>query len=142
MQEIFDLDLLIAKIEDLCARNNIDVKNMLIQCGNKRQDVDNMKNGSKPSIEKILNIANFFDVSVDYLLSRTDEPHINTQTNTSSNVSNGGSGFQASHNGVVNISSSSEPDKLTARFMQRFEDLSYEEQFKVMAFVESLKKNQ
>lgn len=38
---------------------------------------DNMKRGTIPSVEKIHKIADYLNVSVDYLLGRTDNPTVN-----------------------------------------------------------------
>ena len=35
------------------------------------------KNGSIPSGEALIKIADYFDCSVDYLLGRTDKPEVN-----------------------------------------------------------------
>lgn len=36
------------------------------------------ENGQSPAInDKLITIANYFDVSIDYLLGRTDNPNIN-----------------------------------------------------------------
>jgi len=63
---------MIQKIEALCKIHNTDVKNMLLACELNRNTIDNMKKGSAPAINKIEKIANYFNVSVDYLLGRTD----------------------------------------------------------------------
>ena len=65
------------KIEDLCVSKGVKVKHMLIECGVNKNTVDNMKNGSEPSVGKIAKIADYFDCSVDYLLGRTDIPEVN-----------------------------------------------------------------
>ena len=36
--------------------------------------IQNILSGSSPSVDKIYKIADYFDVSVDYLLGRTDNP--------------------------------------------------------------------
>lgn len=71
----FNLEFLISSIETLCKQKSISVKSALEECGLKRVVVDNMKKGSVPSVDKIYTLANFFGVSVDYLLGRTDEPN-------------------------------------------------------------------
>ncbi|MHC3853870.1 helix-turn-helix domain-containing protein, partial [Streptococcus thermophilus] len=51
--------------------------------GYSRNTIYNLKN-SKPSTERISEIADFFNVSTDYLLGRTDNPTIATDDQTSS----------------------------------------------------------
>lgn len=78
----FNLEFLISSIETLCKQKSISVKSALEECGLKRVVVDNMKKGSVPSVDKIYTLANFFGVSVDYLLGRTDEPKTETSDPT------------------------------------------------------------
>lgn len=51
--------------------------------GHSRNTIYNLKN-SKPSTERISEIADFFNVSTDCLLGRTDNPAIATDDQTSS----------------------------------------------------------
>lgn len=39
-----------------------------------------MKNSDNPTKERLLVLADYFDVSVDYLLGRTDDPHFSPAT--------------------------------------------------------------
>ena len=50
------------------------VKAGLTECGVSCDLIANMKKGSFPSIEKILPIAEYLDISVDYLLGREQIP--------------------------------------------------------------------
>lgn len=65
--------ILINNIEQLCQNNNIKVNQMLLKCGLTKDVVNNMKKEkpSMPSVDKILKIAQYFNVSVDYLLGYT-----------------------------------------------------------------------
>ena len=66
------------RIKLQCKINNITIKYLLEQCKINRNFIyDVEKNNSLPSCEKLLLIANFFNISVDYLLNRTDNPDIN-----------------------------------------------------------------
>lgn len=68
--------ILINKIEQLCQNNNITVNQMLLKCGLRKDVVNNMKKEkpSIPSVDKIQKIAQYFNVSVDYLLGYNPEP--------------------------------------------------------------------
>lgn len=76
---------LATKIKQLCKLKNITVKALLNAC-----NINNVflyeleKRGKVPSVEKIELIANYLDVSVDYLLGRTDNPQNIYQGNDSS----------------------------------------------------------
>ena len=73
MEQINFLSALVNRIECLCKENNITVKVLLersLLCGSV---VDNMKKGAMPSIDKLIAIADHFNVSVDYLVGRTND---------------------------------------------------------------------
>ncbi len=61
----------VIKIQNLCNQNNIAIDAMLKKCNLNPSVIDNMKKGSMPSVDKILTIAKYFNVSVDYLLGYT-----------------------------------------------------------------------
>ena len=72
MTNKYDTTLLAKIIEQLCDEHHIAVKEMLMRSGLNRNVVDNLKKGSLPSVDKIAQIADYFDCSVDYLLGRSD----------------------------------------------------------------------
>lgn len=74
-----NINLLISNIQNLCNKKNISVDKMLKECTLKPSVVDNMKKGSFPSIDKVYLIAEYFNVSVDYLLTGKEQ-------NSSSNL--------------------------------------------------------
>ena len=60
-------------IKKVCADNNVTVKALLDACGmNKGSIYDLEKRGAFPSVDKIVKIADYLGVSVDYLLGRSD----------------------------------------------------------------------
>lgn len=67
-------DKLIETINALCNQNNISVNRMLQECSLNKSIVDNLKKGSEMSVIKLQKIADYFGVTTDYLLGRTDEP--------------------------------------------------------------------
>ena len=50
---------------------------MLVDSGLSKNVLDNMKKGSMPSVDKVAKIADFLEVSVDFLLGRTPIPEVN-----------------------------------------------------------------
>lgn len=68
MNNSFDLQYMVHRIEQLCRAQGSDVKNELIKAGVSRDVVANMKKGSVPSIDKVFLIASHFNVSIDSLL--------------------------------------------------------------------------
>lgn len=63
-----DLMITVNRIEELCKNKNISVNKMLSDIGLSAFVIRNMKNGSAPSVDKMIAIAEYFDVSMDYLL--------------------------------------------------------------------------
>ena len=129
----FDLDLLIESIERQCKKSRINVKSMLNDCGLGRNVIDNMKNGSIPSIDKIVAIANYFNVSVDYLLGGMDNLEINSGNSIKTGDING------NNNANMSISNNRSNDTIKQKFITIFDDLSPENQIEVMYFSKQLK---
>lgn len=68
MESIFNLEILTRNIIDLCAENNVSVNRMLKECGLSKSVIDNLKKGYEPQLPKIVIIADYFGVTVDYLI--------------------------------------------------------------------------
>ena len=66
---------LIEKITTLCKKKGVSVNQMALEAGVNKSFVDNLKKGSFPSADKLLLIARYFNVSVDYLLGN-DTPTV------------------------------------------------------------------
>lgn len=64
-------------IKELCDTHGISVNKMLTESGAGARTYYNILAGSHPSTDKVSKIADYFNVSVDYLLGRTDNPEIN-----------------------------------------------------------------
>ena len=65
-------------IKDLCKRKGITAKTMLEECEINRGFIYCLEKENKtPSADKIVKIADYFNVSTDYILGRTDNPEIN-----------------------------------------------------------------
>ncbi len=65
-----DNEKLIENIKFLCKRNNISQKELYRKLNITSQFAGNLKKGQKPSIETIEKIADYFLVSIDYLIGR------------------------------------------------------------------------
>ena len=74
---IFDKEVLIENISFLSIKNKVSVNKALIDSGAGKDLIANLKKGQIPSIEKLIKIADYLDVSIDYLVGRTDKPEIN-----------------------------------------------------------------
>lgn len=85
-----------------------------------------------PKADNLLNIANFLECSVDYLLGRTDEPTGNYQINTG----------DVGNNSNVNINKSNFSDT-DNELISEFKKLTFNDKAKVMSLIAELseKKN-
>lgn len=75
-------------ILSLIKKNDITEKELLKQCGINTSFLTDWKNGriKNPSFDKLVKIAQYFDVSLDYLTGRTDNPDI-INNNNEQNIS-------------------------------------------------------
>lgn len=63
------------RIKELAQKQGLSINLLEEKLGYSRNTIYNLKN-SKPSTERISEIADYFQVSTDYLLGRTDNPAI------------------------------------------------------------------
>mgnify|MGYP001623143808 FL=1 len=63
------------KIKELADKKGISINRLEEQLGFSRNTIYNMKT-KKPNAERVATIADYFNVSTDYLLGRTDNPRI------------------------------------------------------------------
>lgn len=63
------------RIKELAQKQGLSINLLEEKLGYSRNTIYNLKN-SKPSTERISEIADYFNVSTDYLLGRTDNPRI------------------------------------------------------------------
>lgn len=63
------------RIKELAKKQGLSINSLEEKLGYSRNTIYNLKN-SKPSTERISEIADYFNVSTDYLLGRTDNPNI------------------------------------------------------------------
>ena len=63
----------VEKIQDLIAKNNLSAYKLSLEIGLNKTFLTDWKNGkAKPSADALRKIADYFNVSVDYLLGRTE----------------------------------------------------------------------
>ena len=65
------------QIIKLCKASEKNITAVLEDLNMSKGNISNWRNGGYPSAEVLMKIADYFDVSVDYLLGRTDNPQIN-----------------------------------------------------------------
>ena len=70
------------RIKELAKKQGLSINLLEEKLGYSRNTIYNLKN-SKPSTERISEIADYFNVSTDYLLGRTENPNIATDGDAS-----------------------------------------------------------
>jgi len=60
------------RIQLLCQKRGVTISRLETELGFGNSSVKKWKEKSSPSIDKIIKIASYFDVSIDYLAGRTD----------------------------------------------------------------------
>ena len=73
------------RIKELAKKQGLSINSLEEKLGYSRNTIYNLKN-SKPSTERISEIADYFNVSTDYLLGRTDNPVIAGETVTKTEI--------------------------------------------------------
>lgn len=73
------------RIKELAKKQGLSINLLEEKLGYSRNTIYNLKN-SKPSTERISEIADYFNVSTDYLLGRTDNPAIAKDTVTKTEI--------------------------------------------------------
>lgn len=95
-------------------------------------------NGNIPNGETLISLSNYFDVSIDYLLGRTNEPNGVYQNSNSGNIVNGNNG----NNSPLTVNGNAaapNKDTLTEQFIQKFEQLDFDDKVDVMQYVKNKK---
>jgi len=64
--------ILYNRIKELCSQKGISISKLESDLGFGNASIRKWEKTSSPSVDKIVKIASYFDVSVDYLLGRTD----------------------------------------------------------------------
>jgi len=65
-------------IKTLCKQNNITINSLIENCNLTKSFIYDMERRNKnPSADRLERIADYFNVSLDYLVGRTTNPQIN-----------------------------------------------------------------
>ncbi len=109
------------ELQELCGLN----KNAVAQAG-KSQEGMKAKN--------LYAIAEMLECSVDYLLGRTDSPEVSGSTNVTNNEQNNVNG-----NNSISVSAAvpNKKDDLTEQFLQKFQQLDFDDKVDVMQYVKN-----
>ena len=64
--------VLYQRIKQLCSHKGITIAKLESDLGFGNSSIKKWEKSSSPSIDKIVKVATYFDVSIDYLMGRTD----------------------------------------------------------------------
>lgn len=118
------------KLLELCQSKNISITNLCLNITGSRGNLSTWKKGNINPIS-LVKIADYFNVSVDYLLGRTKEPQ-RIQIN-SSNVVNGDNG----NNSPLTLKNNQ--DEMSIELLKKFNELSFDEKIEVFNYIKSRK---
>ncbi|MDR0861980.1 MAG: helix-turn-helix domain-containing protein [Oscillospiraceae bacterium] len=68
----------------LCRENNEKATPLLLKLGLSQGNLHKWRNGATVNSDALVTLADYFDVSVDYLLGRTDNPELNDKSGLTS----------------------------------------------------------
>ena len=124
------------RIKAIAKERNTVIKDRLAELSLGSNTMSALYHGKSIAFDSLAKIADYLDCSVDYLLGRTDNPNITSET-----YNNGDNGIQNVKNGTVNINQS---DEMTKEISLLLSDLTYRQKTDLMKqiydFVDETKK--
>ena len=122
------------RIRNLCMENGLTVTELCKQVTGSSGNLPTWKKGNIKS-ESLCKIADYFNVSVDYLLGRTDTPNSNNITTGDINSNISGEN-NSNHINVGNVSISDD----TKTLVEMIQDLPLLERSKVVVMIDEMRK--
>jgi transcriptional regulator with XRE-family HTH domain len=74
------------RVKKLAKSHSKTIKQVTFDLGYSENYFYSLKSGKQPSAEKLQEIADYFNVSVDYLLGRTDNKYLNANKEADDNI--------------------------------------------------------
>ncbi len=121
------------RLESLCQKNNISITKLCVEITGSKGNLSTWKKGNI-NPESLRKIADYFDVSADYLLGRTDNPR-----ETSISVTDNKQTSLTGNNSISVNAADNKKDTLTEQFIQKFEQLDFDDKVDVMQYVKNKK---
>lgn len=121
--------MIIEQLELLCKMNGEKISNVLRNINVSPSNAQRWRNGEKMNIETLVKLANYFNVTTDYLLGRAEQP-----TKIEQNVSHNTLNDQSI--GINNVQSIE--NNLTKELINEFEKLSFKNKSYVMNIIAEL----
>ena len=132
---MYDAQTLSTRIRKMVKEKGFVQKEMLRACDLNENSLNQMSDKKGLSSFSLAKIADYLDVSVDFLLGRTDNPNI---TNSISNTNTTVNGTQAN---VINSNNynqetvAEQTDEMTAELVKAFRTLSFRDRLDVINLV-------
>lgn len=76
---MYNPQLISVRIKESCTGKNISISKMLSDCGIGKNTIARLNAGYDITLGNAFKIAEYLDLSIDYLLGRTNNPEINTR---------------------------------------------------------------
>lgn len=114
------------------SKKNCSVSKMLNAVGLGRNTMSHLDNGSMIKADSLGKIADYLDVSVDYLLGREEKNTTNITTANNSQIDN---------STVIGVSNGKQYDETTNQVAEEFSKLSFSDKIKVMNLIAELNGN-
>lgn len=124
------------RIKQIAKEKNISIKQLLDELNLSINTVSELSKGKQISYVNFARIADYLDVSIDYLLGRTEMPEI-----YNNNFIIGQNNRTKTINKIGDSSSSDFVDKTTQEMMEEFQKLTFSEKTKVMCLIAELNEN-
>lgn len=123
------------KITFLAKRKKIPIKVLTRNCGIGINAISTLRQGKVMFCDSVAKIADCLDVSVDYLLGRTDVQEVNR--GNVYNVQNSPMSAQGDNNSINVSNTSMKRDGMLDEMIERFNALSFEDKLEVMTLINS-----
>ena len=75
----FDEDTFASRLKQLRVNNSLTLEQLGLKIESTKATLANFENcNKKPSLDMLIKLADYFDVSLDYLVGRTNDPKLHT----------------------------------------------------------------
>lgn len=128
----FDIAL---RIKEIAKNRDIVLRQMLEEIGLSKGTMDNLRT-SMPKADNLAKIADYLDVSMDYLMGRTDEPDIKNN----SNIIRINSGNSSHISDISNVKISQVSSEDIAEISEMLKDLSLVQRSEIVLMIDKMKK--
>ena len=125
------------RIKEVAKNNDIVLRQMLEEIGLSKGTMDNLRT-SMPKADNLAKIADYLDVSKDYLMGRTDEPNIKN----SSNVITIRSGKANRISDISNVKVSKASSEDISEIAEMIKELSLVQRSEIVLMIDKMKRHE